>query len=186
MERLSLPALVRTESERVFVMARSSGLYRGRSLSAAVGAAIYAACRRYAIPRTLSEVAEAVGAKRFEVGRTFKVLQRGLPETIPAIGLKVFLQRYADELALSPVVRAQVEAMLDVAQQDPELSGLSPHGLVAALIYLAADRSGEHRTRAEVARVGAVTEVTLRSTSRLVERLLERSSNRGTGRAVSG
>ncbi|HLN50458.1 MAG TPA: hypothetical protein VK455_00130, partial [Thermoplasmata archaeon] len=52
-----------------------------------------------------------------------------------------------------------------------QLSGLSPHGLVAALIYIAAESNGEHRSRAQVARVSTVTEVTLRSTCRLVEKV---------------
>ncbi|MGI0150890.1 MAG: hypothetical protein ACREC5_03015, partial [Thermoplasmata archaeon] len=61
---------------------------------------------------------------------------------------------------------------------DPEISGLPAHGLVAALIYIAADRGGEHRSRAQIARVSAVTEVTLRSTSRLLEGLLGRRKAR--------
>lgn len=170
-ERLGVPSVIQAEAERIYALAKVHGLYRGRSLPATVGASMYAACRRYSLPRTLGEIATAVGATRAEVGRTFKVVQRGLPETIPSIGLRAFLQRYADELALSPSVRSHVEEMLAEAQQNPELSGISPHGLVAALIYLAAEQSGEHRSRAQVARVSAITEVTLRSTSRLVERL---------------
>ncbi|MGA7923506.1 MAG: transcription initiation factor IIB, partial [Thermoplasmata archaeon] len=133
---------------------------------------VYAACRRYSLPRTLGEVAKVVGARRSEVGRAFKVVQRGLDQTIPSIGTRAFLARYAEELALSQPVRMTVESMLDEAYRDPELSGLSPHGLVAALIYIAAEQHGERRSRAQVARVSAVTEVTLRSTSRLVERLM--------------
>ena len=170
-ESIGLPAVILAEAEGVFREAKLRGLFRGRSLPASVGASLYAACRRYAIPRTLGEVAAAVGAKRSEVGRTFKVVQRGSGLSIPGIGTKAFLTRYAQELALSPRVRSTVESMLDKARDDPELSGLSPHGLVAALIYLAAEENGEHRSRAAVARVSSVTEVTLRSTSRLVERV---------------
>ena len=61
--------------------------------------------------------------------------------------------------------------MLQCVEGNPELSGLSPHGVVAALIYLASERSGEPRTRTQVARVGAVTEVTLRSTTRILSRI---------------
>lgn len=178
-ERLGLPAVVLAEAERIFREAKLRGLFRGRSLASSVGAVIYAACRRYAVPRTLGEVAKALGARRSEVGRAFKVVQRGADVEIPSVGTRAFLARYADELALSSHVRSSVEAMLDEANRDPELSGLSPHGLVAALIYLAAERNGEHRSRAQVARVSAVTEVTLRSTSRLAERMLAR-----LGRAV--
>ncbi len=170
-DRLGLPAVVRAESEQIYREAHRRGLFRGRSLPASVGAAVYTACRRFSIPRTLGEVAVAVNAKRSEVGRTFKVVQRGAGLLVPSVGTKAFLARYAEELALSSKVRSTVEAMLDATRDDPELSGLSPHGLVAALIYIAADQNTEHRSRAEVARVSAVTEVTLRSTSRLLEKV---------------
>jgi len=173
-ESMGLPAVVLAEAEHVYRESKVRGLFRGRSLPASVGACLYAACRRFSIPRTLGEVASAVGAKCSEVGRTFKVIQRGSGLSIPGVGTKAFLTRYAQELALSPRVRSTVEAMLNDARDDPELSGLSPHGLVAALIYLAAEENGEHRSRAQVARVSTVTEVTLRSTSRLVERVWRR------------
>lgn len=171
-QRLSLPPVVLAEAERVFRDAKLAGAFRGRNLPSCVGASIYASCRRYAIPRTLGEIARGAGARRAEVGRAFKVVQRSVAHPMPATGTRAFLHRYAEELALSGPVRSSVEAMLDEAYQSPELSGLSPHGLVAALIYLASERAGERRSRAQVARVSAVTEVTLRSTSRLVERLL--------------
>jgi transcription initiation factor TFIIB len=170
-ERLGLPPVVRAEAEQIFRDARRRGLFRGRSMPASVGAALYTACRRYSVPRTLGEVADAVAAKRSEVGRTFKVIHRGTGLIVPSVGTRAFLARYAEQLALSPRVRSTVESMLDATRDDPELSGLSPHGLVAALIYIAADRNTEHRSRAEVARVSAVTEVTLRSTSRLLEKV---------------
>lgn len=178
-ESMGLPAVVLAEAEHVYREGKLRGLFRGRSLPASVGACLYAACRRFSIPRTLGEVAQAVGARRSDVGRTFKVIQRGAGLPIPSVGTRAFLTRYAQELALSPRVRTTVETMLEEAREDPELSGLSPHGLVAALIYIAAEQNGEHRSRAQVARVSSVTEVTLRSTSRLVERLW------GRGRATS-
>jgi transcription initiation factor TFIIB len=170
-QALGLPPLVAAEAERLFRESATHGIFRGRSLPSCVGATLYAACRSYSIPRTLGEVAKAVGARRAEVGRAFKVLHRGLGVAAPSVNTRAFLARYAEELALSSRVRANVEAMLESTQNDPELSGLPAHGLVAALIYLAADRGGEHRSRAQVARVSAVTEVTLRSTSRLLESL---------------
>jgi len=172
-QRLDLPPVVVQEAERIFRDARARGLYRGRNLPSSVGATLYAACRRYSIPRTLGEVAKAVGARRSEVGRVFKILQRGLGAAIPSVGARAFLARYAEELALSHAVRSNVEEMLDDLNRRPEISGISPHGLVAAVIYLASVRNGERRSRTQVARVTAVTEVTLRSTSRLVEELTD-------------
>lgn len=175
-DRLALPPVIRTEAERFFREATQRGLYRGRSQMAAVGASLYAACRRFSLPRTLGEVSKSLGARRSEVGRAFKVACRGLSTVVPSVDPRVYLARYAQELALSPQIRSSVEVMLKEAESSPEVSGLSAHGLVAALIYIAAERNGERRSRAQVARVSAVTEVTLRSTSRLLERLLGPSS----------
>lgn len=171
-DRLSLPPVIRSEAERFFRDATQRGLYRGRSQVAAVGASVYAACRRYSLPRTLGEVSKVLGARRSEVGRAFKVACRGMGTVVPSVDPRVYLARYAQELALSPQIRSSAESMLKEAETSPEVSGLSAHGLVAALIYIAAERSGERRSRAQVARISAVTEVTLRSTSRLLERLL--------------
>jgi transcription initiation factor TFIIB len=173
-QALGVPPLVVAEAERLFREGAMRSMFRGRNLPSCVGATMYAACRTYTIPRTLGEVARAVGARRAEVGRAFKVVNRGLALSAPSVSTRAFLARYAEELALSPRVKGTVESMLEEAQNDPELSGLPAHGLVAALIYLAADRGGEHRSRAQVARVSAVTEVTLRSTSRLLEGLFGR------------
>lgn len=173
-QRMELPAVVLQEAERMYRECKARGVFRGRNLPSSVGATLYAACRRYSIPRTLGEVARGAGASRSEVGRVFKLLRRTIEIGVPTIGAKAFLTRYAEELALSQSVRSTVEAMLEEVDQSPEVSGISAHGLVAALIYLASERAGERRSRAQVARVSAVTEVTLRSTSRLLEPLVRR------------
>lgn len=171
-QRMELPPLVVEEAERIFREGKAQGLFRGRNLGSSVGASLYAACRRFALPRTLGEVAKGTGTRRSDVGRVFKLLRRSLESPIPTVSARSFLARYAEELALSHQVRSTVEEMLSEVDRSPEVSGISPHGLVAALIYLASERGGERRSRAQVARVSAVTEVTLRSTSRLVERLI--------------
>ena len=171
--RMDLPPVVKVEAARVFHEGSVRGLFRGRSLPASVGAALYTACRSYRMPQTLVEVSEAVGVRRWEVGRAFKTLNRGLPAPVPLVGFKAYLQRYAEELALSPSVRSTVEEMIERAADRPEVSGLSPHGLVAALIYIASEQHGEKKRRSDLARVGSVTEMTLRSTTKLLDRLLK-------------
>ncbi len=176
---LGLPAVVLEEAERIYRDGKLRGLFRGRNLPSSVGATLYAACRRFAIPRTLGEISRGANARRSEVGRLVKILRREGALPIPPVGAKSFLTRYAEELALSHTVRSNVEAMLEEVDARPEVSGISPHGLVAALIYLASERAGERRSRAQVARVTALTEVTLRSTSRLVEALLPSGRSQG-------
>ena len=63
-ENMGLPGVVLAEAEQVYREAKVRGLFRGRSLPASVGACLYAACRRFSIPRTLGEVASAVQLHR--------------------------------------------------------------------------------------------------------------------------
>lgn len=175
---MGLPAVVREEAGSIFHEGSQRGLFRGRSLPASVGAAIYAACRRYRLPHTLVEVSEALSIRRWEVGRAFKTLNRGLPVPVPIIHMKSYLQRYAEELALSPTIRSTVEEMLESTSARPEVSGLSPHGLVAALIYLASEKHGERKRRSDIAKLGSITEMTLRTNTKLLDKLLKESSLR--------
>jgi transcription initiation factor TFIIB len=170
---LGLPAVVLAEAERLFRDGSARGAFRGRALGSIVGACLYGACRRYGLPRTLGEIAKVLGNRRSEIGRAFKALGRTTEIALPSVALSAYLQRYAQELALSPQVRSTVEDMIRMAEGNPEISGLSPHGVVAALIYLASEREGEPRSRSQVARVGAVTEVTLRSTARILSRVIQ-------------
>jgi len=89
-DKLGLPDVLVAEAERVFVAAKDRGVFRGRSLPSCVGAAVYAACRRFMIPRTLGEVATASGGRRSEVGRTFKMISRAGGISVPGIGTKAF------------------------------------------------------------------------------------------------
>lgn len=177
---LELPAIIRDEAEKVFFEGVAGGYFRGRSLQASTGAAVYAACRKYRQPQTLVEIANALSVKRWDVGRAFKALNRGLNQKVPTASLKTYLHRYAEELALTPQVRSTVEEMLDVASKRPEFSGVSPHGMVAAIIYLASEQHGEKRTRSEMAKVGSITEMTLRTTTKALEKLMSESKGSQT------
>ncbi len=172
--QLDLPPILREEAQTIFRESMIRGVLRGRSLPAITGACVYAACRKYDNPHALSEIAAAAGIKRWEVGRAFKALNRGLEKPVPPANLRTYFQRYAEELALSPAVRGTVEEMLDRAAEHPEASGLSPHGIVAALIYIASEQHGEKVSRVQMARVSSITEMTLRTTTKVMERLMGR------------
>src|SRR3989338_2853720 len=56
---LKLPRSVEEEASRVYTLAVQKGLVRGRSMESVVAGALYAACRRHDVPRTLDELIEA-------------------------------------------------------------------------------------------------------------------------------
>jgi len=75
---LKLPKSVEEESARIYTLAVQRGLVRGRSMESVVAGALYAACRRHEVPRTLDELSEASGIEKKEIGRTYRFVTREL------------------------------------------------------------------------------------------------------------
>src|SRR3989338_4097301 len=75
---LRLPRSVEEEAARIYRLAVQKGLVRGRSMESVIAGALYAACRRHEIPRTLDEMGEASGIEKKEIGRTYRFVTREL------------------------------------------------------------------------------------------------------------
>ena len=67
-------------------------LVRGRSVEGVAAAALYGACRRCEVPRTLTEITEASRASKKEVGRTGILLKRSTLKECTKL-LEIFAMR---------------------------------------------------------------------------------------------
>jgi len=172
---LSLPQLVEQAALLVLRKGGEARLFRGRSAAAAAAASVYAACRRYSLPATWTEVSRAAGVTRAEFGRTYMALRRGLNLALPPVGLTTYVKRFSRELRLSAGATGTALTLLDSATNHPDSSGISPNGLVGAVLYMASLDCGEPRRQADVARVTQVTDVTLRNAFRRLVKILGRS-----------
>jgi len=160
---LKLPKSVEEEAARIYTMAMQRGLVRGRSMESVVAGALYAACRRHEVPRTLDELSEASGIEKKEVGRTYRFITRELAITILPSNPIDYLPRFSSSLKLSPKTQSKSVEIIEQAQRAELTSGRGPTGIAAAGLYVAALINGEKRTQREVADVAGVTEVTIRN-----------------------
>ena len=160
---LKLPKSVEEESARVYTMAVKRGLVRGRSMESVVAGALYAACRRHEIPRTLDELSEASGIDKKEIGRTYRFITRELGIRILPSNPVDYIARFASALKLNPDTQSKAVQILEKAQRAELTSGRGPTGIAAASLYVAALINNEKRTQREVADVAGVTEVTIRN-----------------------
>jgi len=169
---LKLPRSVEEESARIYTLAVQRGLVRGRSMESVVAGALYAACRRHDVPRTLDELSEASGIEKKEIGRTYRFVTRELGITILPSSPVDYIARFTSSLKLSPETQSKSIEILEKAQKEELTSGRGPTGIAAAALYVAALVHGEKRTQREVADVAGVTEVTIRNRYKeLLERL---------------
>lgn len=160
---LKLPQSVEEEAARIYTLAVQRGLVRGRSMESVVAGALYAACRRHEVPRTLDELSEASNIEKKEIGRTYRFVTRELGITILPSNPADYIPRFASSLRLVPETQSKAVEILDMAQKAELTSGRGPTGIAAAALYVAALINGEKRTQREVADVAGVTEVTIRN-----------------------
>ncbi len=160
---LKLPSSVEEEAARIYTQAVQRGLVRGRSMESVVAGALYTACRRHNIPRTLEEMAEASGTDKKEIGRTYRFVTRELGIKMLPSRPSDYIPRFASALKLSPSTQSYSMKILERARKKALTSGRGPTGIAAAALYVAALMHGEKRTQREVADVAGVTEVTIRN-----------------------
>ena len=160
---LKLPKSVEEEAARIYTMAVQRGLVRGRSMESVVAGALYAACRRHEVPRTLDELSEASGIDKKEIGRTYRFVTRELGVRILPSNPIDYIPRFASALKLTPDTQSKAVAILEKAQNSELTSGRGPTGIAAASLYVAALINNEKKTQREVADVAGVTEVTIRN-----------------------
>jgi transcription initiation factor TFIIB len=160
---LKLPRSVEEEASRVYTLAVQKGLVRGRSMESVVAGALYAACRRHDVPRTLDELSEASGIEKKEIGRTYRFITRELGIKILPSNPADYIARFASALNLTAETQSKSVEIIESAQDIELTSGRGPTGIAAAALYVAALIHGEKRTQREVADVAGVTEVTIRN-----------------------
>lgn len=160
---LNIPNNVKEEAGMIYRKAAEKGLVRGRSMESVVAGALYAACRRAHVPRTLDEVSEAFEVGKKEIGKTYRFICRQLDIRILPTSPIEYVHRFASELDLTPETTSRSVEIIKEAVDEGITSGKGPMGIAAAALYISALLEEEKKTQREVADVAGVTEVTIRN-----------------------
>lgn len=160
---LGVPRSVREVASVIYRRTLSQDLIRGRSIEGVATAALYAACRKEGIPRSLNEVAQVSRVERKEIGRTYRYISQELGLAMEPVDPVKYVPRFTSELDLSEEVEAKATEIIHTTAEQGLLSGKSPTGYAAAAIYAASLLCRERKTQREVAAVAQVTEVTIRN-----------------------
>jgi transcription initiation factor TFIIB len=160
---LSLSREVRESAILIYRQALDQKATRGKKIVALVAASVYAACRQCHVPRTLREVIDHSRASKIEVGRAFTLISRELKLALRPLEPRDYLVRFTQDLNLSREVRARVQVLLDQVERSYPTSGVLANGILATIIYIACNLTGEPRSQDRVAAVAKVTPVTIRN-----------------------
>ncbi len=162
-DKLAVGDAVIEKAAYIYRKALEKGLVRGRSISALIAAALYAACRDTETPRTLKDVGTASNIKRKDIARCYRLLLRELSLRMPVVNPVNCVSRIASKADLSEKTKRDATKILRTAEELKISAGKDPMGLAAAALYVACVTNGENKTQRDVAEAAGVTEVTIRN-----------------------
>jgi transcription initiation factor TFIIB len=159
-DKLGLGDAVIEKAAYIYRKAIEKGLVRGRSISALIASALYAACRDTETPRTLKDIGAASNIKRKDVARCYRLLLKELGLKMPVVDPIKCVSRIASKAELSEKTKREAARILRTAEENKISAGKDPMGLAAAALYVACVSNGENKTQRDVAEAAGVTEVT--------------------------
>lgn len=162
-DKIYLPEDLQEEAAEIYRKALEKGLVRGRSISAIVAAAVYAACRRYDRPRSLKEVAAVSRVKKKDIARCYRLLVQELGLKMPIPDPKNYVSKIAAKAGIPEKTQMEAIRLLDETERRGAVVGKDPIGIAAAALYIACVLTGEKKTQKDIAEAAGVTEVTVRN-----------------------
>ena len=162
-DKLAVGDPVIEKAAYIYRKALEKGLVRGRSISALIASALYAACRDTETPRTLKDIANSSNIKRKDIARCYRLLLRELNLKMPVVNPIKCVARIASKASLSEKTKRDASKILKTAEEMKISAGKDPMGLAAAALYVACVTNGESKTQRDVAEAAGVTEVTIRN-----------------------
>ncbi len=172
-DKLSLSDSVVEKAAYIYRKALEKKMVRGRSISAMMGSALYAACREVETPRTLKDIAETTNVKRKDIARCYRLLLRELSLKMPVVDSIQNVARIASKVGLSEKTKRYAIEILRKAEENKMSAGKNPMGLAASALYLSCVKNGEDKTQGDVAEAANITEVTIRNRYKGLFALLE-------------
>lgn len=172
---LGMPETVSEEALKIADIIGERKLHTGRSVDAAVAAALITAARIYRLPYSAAEIADVASTsespdlwRNLDVQRLARralklhqLIKRHLRLKTQTPSAIDFARKYGARTGLSRYAIAEAEKILREAKGKNTNNG-SPHAIAAAALYIAAALSGERRTQEEIATTAGITTQTLR------------------------
>ncbi|KKL03873.1 hypothetical protein LCGC14_2621760, partial [marine sediment metagenome] len=134
-DKLALGDAVIEKAAYIYRKALEKGLVRGRSISALIASALYAACRDTETPRTLKDIGNSSNIKRKDIARCYRLLLRELGLKMPVVDPIKCVARIASKAGLSEKTKRDATKILRTAEEIKISAGKDPMGLAAAALY---------------------------------------------------
>jgi transcription initiation factor TFIIB len=172
-DKLYLSQAVMESAAYIYRKAAIKKLAKGRSTLGLVGAALYAACRETATPKTISDVAAVCNLSSKDVMSHYKLILRELSMQMPVLHGPDYVTLIANRLDLSEKTKREALKIFSRVQQNRISIGKNPRALAGAVIYLASQTCNEFLRQVEICQVADISTVSLRKRCKDIKATLE-------------
>ena len=160
---LGVPRSVRERASVIYRRALAANLVHGRSIEAVATTALYVACRKAEISRSLNELAEVARVDRTKISRAYRDVLQEFDMKMEPVDPKEYVPRFCSALDLPEPVQEKTNEIIDTTAEKETHAGKSPPAIAAGAIYAASVICDEKRIQREVADVAQVSTVTVRN-----------------------
>ena len=136
-DKLYLSQAVMESAAYIYRKAAVKKLAKGRSTLGLVGAALYAACRETATPKTISDVAAVCNLSSKDVMSHYKLILKELSLQMPVLHGPDYVTLISNRLNLSERTKREALKVYSEVQLNRISIGKNPRALAGAVIYLA-------------------------------------------------
>ena len=161
-DKLYLSQAVLESAAYIYRKAAIKKLAKGRSTLGLVGAALYAACRETATPKTIADIAGVCNLSSKDVMSHYKLILRELSLQMPVLHGPDYVTLISNRLNLSEKTKREGLRIYSKVQQNRISIGKNPRALAGAVIYLASQTCNEFLRQVEICQVADISTVSLR------------------------
>jgi transcription initiation factor TFIIB len=172
-DKLYLSQAVMESAAYIYRKAAMKKLAKGRSTLGLVGAALYAACRETATPKTISDIAVVCNLSSKDVMSHYKLILRELSLQMPVLQGPDYITLIANRLSMSEKTKREALRVYSQVQQNRISLGKNPRALAGAVIYLASQNCNEFLRQVEICQVADISTVSLRKRCKEIKATLE-------------
>ncbi len=162
-DKLSISDAVVEKTAYLYRKALERKLPRGRSISAMLGSALYAACREAGTTRTLKDISEVMNIKKGDLAACYRLLVNELGLKIPVVDSVQCVPRISSKIGMSEKTKRMGIEIIRKANSEKISEGKNPMTIAATALYLASVANGETVTQKDIAQAANITEVTIRN-----------------------
>ena len=161
-DKLSLPSTSIEGAFSYYKKALNKNLIKGKSIKEMIVACVYIVCKKFNIPRTLSEISKIVEADEIFTGKCYRLLMRELRIKHVQFNPTIFIRKIANEANISEKSARESIDMLHAIQYDNTFSGKNSLSIAAAVLYITCNKHKQKISQAKIASAANINIMTLR------------------------